>query len=153
MEDKNIKIIEINGIKMEVDMRTVKVVSNYKIGSKVKVLKKTGYNNEMMSYPGIIVGFDNFEKLPTIIISYLEVGYQTADVKFLYFNSELKDTEICPMNENDIPFNSVDVEKIMSNTIVLKRKELTELQNKRDYFINNFNKYFGEIKETEPELV
>jgi hypothetical protein len=107
----------------------------------------------MSSYPGIIVGFDNFEKLPTIIISYLETGYQTADVKFLYFNSDTKDTEICAMNENDVPFNSVDVEKLMSNTIVMKQKELTELRNKRDYFINNFNRYFGEINKTEPELV
>lgn len=34
------KIVEINGIKMEVDMRHAKTIDTYKIGDRVKVLVK-----------------------------------------------------------------------------------------------------------------
>lgn len=89
MENKT--IIEINGIKMEVDLRQAKVIENYKIGDNVRLLVKEydGYK----VFPAVIVSFDAFTKLPTIVVAYLEMGYQTADLKFAYINSESAKTE------------------------------------------------------------
>jgi hypothetical protein len=91
-EDKNIRVIEINGIKMEIDLRTAKRIDNLKVGDRVKVLIK-----EYTSYkvhPGTIIGFEPFEKLPTIIIAYMETTYSSASVKFLYYNAKTEDTEV-----------------------------------------------------------
>ena len=54
------RIIEVNGVKMEIDLRNAKVVENYKVGDYVKVLIKE--YNSYKSYIGNIIGFDNFEK-------------------------------------------------------------------------------------------
>ena len=65
-------VIEINGSKFDVDFREAKEINTFKVGDKVKVLKKKYL--EHVVYPGIIVGFEQFQKLPTIVIAYLD-GY------------------------------------------------------------------------------
>lgn len=62
--DNQKTIVEINGIKLEVDLRTAKRVEEYKVGDMVKVLKKE-YGDSYKSYAGMIVGFDAFVALPT----------------------------------------------------------------------------------------
>ena len=37
MENENKRIIEVNGVKMEIDLRQAKVIDNYKVGDYVKV--------------------------------------------------------------------------------------------------------------------
>ena len=70
-------IIEINGVKMEIDLRQATVVENFKVGDKVKVLIKT-YNDSFQSHVGTIVGFDAFKERPTIILAYLANDYGSA---------------------------------------------------------------------------
>lgn len=35
--EENKKIIEVNGIKMEIDLREAKIINNYKVGDSVKL--------------------------------------------------------------------------------------------------------------------
>lgn len=130
-------IIEINGVKLEVDLSEAKVISNYKIGDKVKVLVKkySSYEN----YPGILVGFDRFAKLPTIIIAYLEAQ---ENIKFLNFNGQSEDVEICPMNEKELPCTKARVLEMMDRRITKAEEELADLQHKKQFFLNEFGKYF-----------
>lgn len=72
MNDQNKRVIEINGVKLEVDMRYAKRVDELRVGSKVKVLNKE-YSSYKV-YPGVIVGFEEFDNLPTIVVAYLECG-------------------------------------------------------------------------------
>ena len=59
------KIIEINGVKMEVDLRhATQIHTEIKIGSKVKVLHKQHGGQNI--YHGVVCGFENFVDLPTI---------------------------------------------------------------------------------------
>ena len=44
-------IVEINGIKMDVDERTATAITEYKVGQTVKVLKKK-YSDQYEVYPG-----------------------------------------------------------------------------------------------------
>ena len=139
MEDK--RVIEINGIKLEVDLRCAKTIENYKIGDNVKVLVES-YGNEFKSYPGVIIGFDNFQKLPTILIAYLVTDYSSAKIQFVCFNNKMEKIEICPASDNEIPFEKSKVLELLDTEIIKKEEETKDLRNKKEYFLNNFNTYF-----------
>ena len=138
--EENKKIIEVNGIKMEIDLREAKIINNYKVGDSVKLLKKN--HSDYKSHLAVIVGFDEFEKHPTIIIAYLDVGYASASIQFEYINSETKDAEICPVNEWDIPYSKQDILDRINTEIEKKKEEIRSLESKRKYFVEMFGKYF-----------
>jgi len=141
------KVIEINGVKLEVDLTEAKVIENYKVGDPVKVLIKT--YSDYQSKPGTIVGFDAFENLPTIIIAYLDISYDKASVKFEYFNAQSKDVEICKMNNAEVPFAKERVNELMDLQIVRKEEELADLKRKKEFFEAEFGAYFkNQVKES-----
>lgn len=139
------KIIEIEGVKLEVDLRKAKRIDRFKVGDKVKLLITTkGYGNkpDHEVYPGVIVGFENFEKLPTIVIAYLEMKWDEAELKFFYLNKDTEDAEIAATYDDYLPVQKDDVIKRLDREIVKKETELEELNKKKHYFLNNFDKYF-----------
>ena len=69
--DDNKRVVEIGGVKLEVDLRHARVIENFKIGDTVKVLLKK-YGDSYESHLGVIVGFDNFKERPTIVIAHVE---------------------------------------------------------------------------------
>jgi hypothetical protein len=135
------KIVEIGGVKMEVDMRTAKVVESYKVGDQIKVLIKE--YSDYKSYPGIIVGFDDFAVLPTVVIAYLKVGYAETTLGFVYLNANMKDCEIVPIQEHEIMFDKSSVLAQFETMIQKKRDELNEVTMKRDYFLKQFGRFFN----------
>lgn len=143
--DENTRIIEINGVKLEVDLRQCKVIENYKVGDQIKVLVKD--YSDYKTYPGVIVGFDDFEKMPTISIAYLKEDYNGATIEFIVFNDATKDkVNICPLSSLDRFFSQADAETKLDRQIDNKQKELAELQQKKIFFKQAFAKYFQEIK-------
>ena len=81
MEEQT-RIVEIGGIKVEVDLRNCKVIENYKVGDQVKVLKKK-YSDSYETFPGVIIGFDDFQNLPSILIACLKADYSGQKLNFL----------------------------------------------------------------------
>jgi len=73
------QIIEINGVKMQVDLRYAKRIEEIKVGSRVKVLMKK-YNEHYEVKHGVVIGFEPFKNLPTIIISTATVDYSESKV-------------------------------------------------------------------------
>jgi hypothetical protein len=140
MESENKRIIEVNGVKMEIDLRHAKVVDNYKVGDYVKILVKVydGYK----SYIGNIIGFDNFEQDPTIVIAYLKNEYGSATIEFAYFNSTSKEIEITTLNDWDIPLKKSTLLEQFNKEITKKEQEVLELKNKAEIFNQLFGKYF-----------
>jgi hypothetical protein len=134
------RIIEINGVKMEVDLRQAKVIENYKVGDYVKILIKE--YSDYKSYIGNIVGFDNFEKHPTIIIAYLKNEYSSATIEFKHFNSESEGVEITTLNEWDIPLEKSTILENFNKEILKKEQELSEMKQKAEIFERLFGKYF-----------
>ena len=133
------RIIEVNGLKMEVDLRHARIIENYKVGDYVKVLIKD--YNSYSSFIGCIIGFDNFEKTPTVVIAYLKTGYNTAHIEFLYYNSK-SEAEITCLNEWDIPVTKSEVISKMNEEITKKQIEIKELESKKEVFEKLFGKYF-----------
>lgn len=147
MTTADYQTIEINGVKLEVDMRTARKIESYRIGDRVKVLVKE--YSSYKPYPGVIVAFDMFRKLPTITVAYLDIGYSGTEVKFVYINGTEKDDEsrpeLAPYND-DIHVDKADVIERLDKEIDKKKEEIVDLERKKAYFLKNFNKYFEEVK-------
>jgi hypothetical protein len=138
------RVIEIGGIKMEVDMRHVKKVEHYKVGTNIRVLVKD--YSEYKSYGGVIIGFEEFKTRPSILIAYIKVSYGDSSLHFITYNSDTKDVEICLAEESFVPFEKSRVLECLNNSIQVAKEALLEAQNKKDYFEKNFNKYFEDTK-------
>jgi|SRR5690606_30556909 len=144
-DQKHTTIIEVHGIKMEVDLRSAKRIDTLRVGDRVKCLVKT-YSG-MNTYPGVVVGFEPFPSLPSIVVAYLDPGYGSELLKFQTFNAETKDFEIIA----DIDNNSLEVSKEsvlarMDREIEKAKLNVEELESKRNFFISNFGAYFADSK-------
>jgi len=137
------KIVEIGGVKMEIDLRSAKTIETYKVGDNVRVLVKH-YSDEYKVYPGVIIGFDSFEKRPTISIAYLDITYSGVDIKFVYINADSKnEVEIAPAYEvEDIRFKESDVLTHFQNEISKHEEVIKDIEKKKSYFRHTFGKYF-----------
>jgi len=134
------RIVEVGGVKVEVDLRTAKTVSEYKVGDKIKILCKE--YSEYKCYYGTIVGFDQFQTLPTIVVAYIKNSYSEANLCFVYLNSQSKDFEIAPINDWEI---DIDIEKIKNQfeyDIEQAKKVIDDKQKKYVWFMDNYNKFF-----------
>lgn len=136
-------IIEINGVKMEVDLRRAKIVhSNLRVGSKVKVLVKGAYDGPKV-WPGVIVGFDAFKDMPTITVAYVTSSYASAELCFAHINSKSAEKfEIVPAHDDDLPVERGFVLEAFAREIDKKRREIEDIEAKRDYFTRMFGVYF-----------
>lgn len=143
-EEKYLEIVEINGVKIEVDLRTAKKVQHFKVGDKIKVLCKK--YTDYQTYPGIILEFNGFKKLPSMVIAYLDMDYSAADIKFITYNSESKDVEITHPGKWDVQIDKADVIDRLEKEIFKKKEEIKDLENKKSFFLSNFNRYFSEIE-------
>jgi hypothetical protein len=146
MEDTK-RIIEINGIKLEVDLRNCKRVDEFKVGSPVKILKKK-YSDTYESFFGMIVGFDEFKGLPTIIVAYINPSTWETPLQFAYINEKTNDAEICHQENGDIGIERGDVLEQFNRQLAKKEQELKDLQAKKNYFEKMFGVYF-DLKEKE----
>jgi hypothetical protein len=135
------RIIEINGIKIEVDLRHAKTVESYKVGDKVRVLIKQ-YGDTFTSHSGMIVGFDNFVERPTIIVSYLGATYSSDPLMFAFINKDSKDIEITPMVDDFVAIEKSNVLEGFATAIRNEEEKIRDLKNKQDYFLKYFNSYF-----------
>lgn len=141
--EKQTTIIEINGVKMEVDLRNAKRIDELKIGSRVKCLVKR--YSDFATYPGIIVGFEPFPTKPTIIVAYLEHDYSSAGIKFQSFNSDTKDFEVvADLDHNALEVNRSNVLNAFDRDIQKKKLELEEVEQKRAFFLANFGAFFSQ---------
>jgi len=141
------KIIEINGIKFEVDARTatLRQLSAIKIGSRVKVLKKQ-YGDNFEVHHGTVVGFEPFEKTPTVIIAYLS-GYISSnpEIKFLYYTNKSEE-QVIVSDENDREsLNASNITGAIDKEIRKKETEIQDLKDRKAYFLNNFQSYWNPL--------
>jgi hypothetical protein len=130
------RIIEINGVKMEVDLRTAKqVYDNLHIGSRVKVLDKE--YSETKIHHGIIVAFDNFPSFPTITVLAVKNNWNTPELKFFYINAESK-SELVPATDWLPDLDKARCEELMAAKIAEAQNKLDELKSMQKFFIEKF---------------
>lgn len=141
-KEPDVRIIEVQGIKMEVDMRYAKKIENYKIGTQVRILKKE-YGDEYKTYAGVIIGFEAFKKCPSILVAYLKTSYGSAEIEFLTFNNETKNIEMCIAEAAFIPFEKSTIIDKLNEGIQSAEQSLLEAKSKKEYFMKYFNEYFA----------
>ena len=136
-------VIEVNGVKLEVDLRTARRIDTLAIGSRVKCLLKQ-YGGGMATFPGVVVGFEPFPTLPTIVVAYLDTGYASKGMVFKSFNAETKDFEVVA----DLDNNALEVDKanVLANfdrDIDKRQREIDEMKAHRAFFLAKFGSYFA----------
>ena len=137
--------IEINGVKMEVDLRHARRIDELRVGDRVKVLIKQ--YSDYAVYPGTIVGFEPFQKLPTIIVAYVKNIYSDSGISFCYFNSETKETEIVKAIDDDqLDINKADVLADFDKKTDKLNTELNEIAEQRRYFLAKFATYWERVE-------
>ena len=143
MEDEK-RIIEINGIKMEVDLRNAKRIDTFRVGDPVKVLD-LNYTNGIIK-AGVIVGFAEFQKKPSIEIMVLDDSYSGVDFKFISVSNEVDSKyEIVHYNNYEKIFTKSNVLDKFNREIEKKKIEIEELERKKKYYIDDFQKAFEQI--------
>ena len=144
--EKQTTIIEVNGIKLEVDLRSAKRIDELKIGSRVKCLVKQ-YDG-FKTLPGVVVGFEPFISRPTIVVAYLDTDYSSAALKFMSFNRDTKDFEIVSdLDHNALEIDKANVVEKFDRELSKKELELQELRDRKAFFLSHFGRYF---QATEP---
>lgn len=138
-------VIEIGGIKLEVDMRTARRVDEMKVGDRVQVLIKSSYGSPSI-YPGLIIGFKPFASLPSIEVAYIASSFSSAELKFVTINAQSKDHEIIKSVDDDgLAIDREQLLKTFAAQIAQKQKEIQEIELRRDYFERNFRAYWEPV--------
>lgn len=137
--DDNKKIIEINGVKIEVDMRYAKRIDQFKVGDTVKVLDNRDNKNEVRT--GVITDFAMFKELPTIMVAVYKQGsyWDKPTIEFIPYNANTVGVEIVGVSQEEVIVSKDTIVQKFDDEILKKRDELNDLIVKRDTFV----KYFG----------
>lgn len=136
-------VIEVNGVKLEVDLRHAKRIDQLQVGSRVKCLTKT--YSEWVTRPGVVVGFEPFPTKPTIVVAYLETGYASAGLVFKSFNSDTKDFEVvADLDQNSLEIDKAGVLETFDRELAKKELELRELREKKNFFLTKFGAFFAD---------
>jgi hypothetical protein len=148
MTENTKHIIEINGVKMEVDLRhATQIYNELKIGSKVKVLAKE-YSSSHQVYHGVIVGFENFPSLPTIEVCYLEHSYGEPKLKFASINTKTSEKfEIVPALDWSPLAKKEETLKWFDNEIKSLEQKIIELKGKKEYCEKYFDVFVQELEQ------
>ncbi|MFT6841378.1 MAG: hypothetical protein ACJASR_000138 [Psychroserpens sp.] len=139
------KIIEISGVKMEIDLRhATQIHDEIKIGSKVKLLY-TEYS-EPKVYHGIVCGFENFKTLPTIHVCYLVDDYSGTEIKFAYINSKTSSKyEIVPAIDWSPLAKKADIMNKFDRKVLKLENEIEQIKEKKSFCEKYFNKFIEEV--------
>lgn len=137
-------IVEIAGVKIEVDERTARTVESYKVGDRVKVLIK-GYGDAYKVHPGVIVNFVAFKELPSIEVMYLDTdNFSSEPLKFKALNEKTEGVEIAPMSDHELLLDRKDVLARIDDEIRKRRNSMEDMEQKRAYFVARFAEAFPE---------
>jgi len=136
------RIIEINGVKIEVDLRTAKQVEHYKVGDPVKLLVKDSYGSKYNTYPAVIVGFADFRNLPSIEVLYLKEEFDGFNMKFMTVNNQTEDVEIAPFYDYEVIFSRAEIMDKLQKQIESLSEKVRCLESKKRAFDKYFNQAF-----------
>lgn len=146
MSDPTNTTIEVNGVKLDVDLRTARRIDTIAVGTRVKVLRKEYSSYKVLH--GVVIGFEPFKNLPTIIVAAATISYNEAKVEFIYYNAETKDIEMVVACEDDLAaLDKNDFVSQVDREIGKKQAEINDLNAKKAYFLDKFRCYWEPIEE------
>jgi hypothetical protein len=142
-----IRTVEINGVKLEIDLRSARVatVDTLKVGSKVKLLEPATDYASAKIHSGVVTGFAAFTDMPTIEVAYLEEKYGGSDLKFMAINAapgKKLPWSIVAAHDDDFGLSKDQILRNFAAEIQKKQNELDDCVAKRDFFLRKFDSYF-----------
>lgn len=141
-ETESKTIVEINGVKLEVDLRYARRVEELRIGSRVKVLTKN--YNDWSAHAGVIVGFEPFPDRPTIIIAYIKADYANVGLHLVHWHKDNKDAQVVACDDDDFSVSKAEVLGWFDREKTKFENQIKEIEAKRKYFLDRFKSYFPE---------
>jgi hypothetical protein len=136
-------VIEVSGVKLEVDLRTAKRIDTLRVGSRVKLLIKPSYGDSKV-HPGVVVGFEPFPSNPSILVAYMEETYASAEIKVRAVNATTADIEMVASIDDEL-FDRNEVLRKFDKQIAAKRREIETIEEQRRYFETNFSAYWRPV--------
>ena len=145
------KTYKIGSVTIEIDDSFVFQRETLRVGDTVKILMPKGTYGEdakkfVIKY-GVIVSFDNFDTLPTIVICYVEGSYKET-VEFLYLNERTENISIIRTDPQDLSIEQTSIIDYLDNEIAKKQSEKEDMLRKKQYFLTHFGKYFKDVAPT-----
>jgi len=146
MSEENKRIVEINGVKLEVDLREAKVIDTFKVGDPVRIYHpKNNYNSAEINV-GVIVGFCEFSNNPAIEVMELKQSYGGMAFETVVIAEGIGNgIQIAPYSKYEGLISQADVVTKFDRLIEQKELELSDLKLKKKYFIDDFAKAFEQI--------
>lgn len=140
--DENKRIIEINGVKLEVDLRQARRIDEFKVGDNVKVLDRRYSCHESEIRPGVIVDFANFKELPTLVIAMFKAGsyYENPGIELIDYNAKTENIEIMGTTADELALTGESVLARFDAAIQEQQDKLDLLKMKREIFMKYFAK-------------
>lgn len=136
------RIIEVDGVKMEIDLRTARVVDTYHVGDNVKILRKRYNGYEIL--PGAIVGFTEFRNRPALELLAIEPDGSVIFLTYAAKNDgEQQDIEIAPFNKFELLIDRASIMDKLNRCVEVKENELRDATAKRNAFVQTFEKVFA----------
>ena len=145
MNEQTRQVVEIAGVKLDLDMRTSTRVETLRVGDRVKVLEKS--YSDWKAHPGVVVGFEPFKSLPTIIVAVARVTYTSVEIGFVYLNAKSENVEIVKsIDDDDTALAKDKVEAYFIDQIAKKNAEIEELERRREFFLREFRAYWKPVE-------
>lgn len=145
------KQIEVNGMLLEFDEKIL-LKQEIKVGDSVQLLLDEGYSNPSL-YTGVVTQILPFdENMPVVEVMYINTSYSTFEIKKkLITNKDGEKSKIIKIDDTFLPFTKERAIDMLDENIRKKEQELREAQEKKEYFIKYYNKFFHEIKAEEEQ--
>ena len=142
------QVVEVKGVKVEVDLSTAQRIDTFAIGTRVKVLR-TEYSQAKV-LPGVVVGFEPFNDLPTIIVAVFKSSYSDVDIEMIYYNSGSEGVELIAASDvqdfDDLILSRDECLAVFTKQIAKLQAEINGLENKRRYIASKFGLLFKDAK-------
>jgi len=136
------RIVEVGGIKLEIDERTARTIEQYRVGEPVKCLVQA-YGDKYDLYPGVIIGFADFAELPTIEVMYANTTFNATDPFIIKaINAKTTGIEIAPMQELELLMDRQGMMVKFDAAIRKMETDLSDMMAKREYFDTHFAAVF-----------
>lgn len=137
-------IIEVNGVKLEVDMRYARRIEELRIGSPVKLLDKGAYANQKVM-PGVVIGFEPFKDLPTILVAYLADEWNNANIKVVSINAKQENYDMIAAVDPDFAVDRASIVQKFNRMIEGKQREIDVIEEQKRYFETNFAAFWEKV--------
>ena len=135
-KNETTRVIEINGVKFEVDLRQAVRIEVLKVGQRVRVLTKQ-YDGYKVSH-GVVIGFEPFEKLPTVLVAYVEIGHASCEIKHIAYNAATKDVEIVASIDSE-RLDKETAEANLEKQVAKAEKDVQDAKDRLAYFRHTFS--------------